>query len=114
MPLHLRVVPREGPILDDARPLPYKIVWMHETGDSWEVGAFALSDFDLLQLAFPSRVPQISSYPDLFQAQDCDGKLLISRLSGKPIYQYGFSEVLKSVVRDYQPTWRIRSRMSPL
>jgi hypothetical protein len=57
MPFHLRLVPREGPIPDDARPLPYTIVWMHETEDYWEIGALALGDFDLLQLAFPSRTP---------------------------------------------------------
>jgi hypothetical protein len=30
-----------------------------------------------------------------------------------PIYRYE-AQVLKNLMRDYQPTWRIRSRMSPL
>jgi hypothetical protein len=30
-----------------------------------------------------------------------------------PIYRYE-AQVLKNVMRDYQPAWRIRSRMSPL
>jgi PilZ domain len=59
MPLHLRVVPREGPIPDDVQPLTYQIAWMRELeiNDSWELGAFALRDFDLLQMAYPSREP---------------------------------------------------------
>lgn len=56
-PLQLRVVPREGPIPDDSRHLPYQIVWMCKVGDSWDVGALAISDADLLQMAFASRVP---------------------------------------------------------
>ena len=30
------------------------------------------------------------------------------------VYRYESSKVLKNVLRDHQPNWRIRSRMSPL
>jgi hypothetical protein len=33
---------------------------------------------------------------------------------GDAVYRFGSSKVLSDVMRDYQPIWRIRSRMSPL
>lgn len=36
------------------------------------------------------------------------------RLSDDPVYRYESSNVFKTVMRDHQPIWRIRSRMSPL
>jgi hypothetical protein len=35
-------------------------------------------------------------------------------LSVIPFIAYESSKVLNNVMRDYQPIWRIRSRMSPL
>jgi hypothetical protein len=37
-----------------------------------------------------------------------------THLSGDVVYRYESSKVLNNVLRDYQPIWRIRSRMSPL
>src|SRR5579859_5207893 len=36
------------------------------------------------------------------------------QLSSDAVYRYESSKVLINVMRDYQPIWRIRSRMSPL
>jgi hypothetical protein len=37
-----------------------------------------------------------------------------TQLSGDAVYRHESSKVLNNVMRDYQPIWRIRSRMSPL
>jgi hypothetical protein len=55
--LAVQVIPREGPLPDGGRQLLYQVAWLHHHGQSWEVGLFALSDTDLLQVAFAPHTP---------------------------------------------------------
>ena len=41
-------------------------------------------------------------------------KFAVAHLSGDDVYRYEPSKVLHSVMRDYQPIWRMRSWMSAL
>ena len=49
--LALRLVPREGPILDSPQLL-YQVAWFLPEGDRWNVGTFALGHTDLVKAAF--------------------------------------------------------------
>jgi hypothetical protein len=44
---------------------------------------------------------------------ESNGKVC-AHLSGDAVYRCESSKVLNNVMRNYQPIWRIRSRMSPL
>src|SRR5450755_865725 len=56
-PLAIRILSREGLILEDTPPLTCQLVWSVPVGDGWGVGASAFADTDLMRLAFPGNNP---------------------------------------------------------
>jgi hypothetical protein len=50
--LALQVVPRDSPVPPGGRQLLYQVAWLRPLDQGWEVGVFALSGADLLQVAF--------------------------------------------------------------
>ena len=55
--LAVRVVPREGPLPQGVPQMLYEVAWLEPQGQLWDVGLLALTDSDLLQVAFASNTP---------------------------------------------------------
>jgi hypothetical protein len=53
--LAVQAMPREGMTTVNLPHVLYEIVWLQEVNHGWDVGAFALSDTSVLDLAFPSN-----------------------------------------------------------
>jgi hypothetical protein len=55
--LAVQVVPREGAAPEGGVQLLYQVVWLQYREGAWDVGLSALSEADLLRVAFASRTP---------------------------------------------------------
>lgn len=55
--LAVQVIPREGPLPEGGPQMLYQVAWLRRQGQGWDVGLFALSNTDLLQVAFAPHSP---------------------------------------------------------
>jgi hypothetical protein len=53
--LAVQAMPREGMTTVNLPHVLYEIVWLREVNNGWDVGAFALSDTSVVDLAFSSN-----------------------------------------------------------
>jgi PilZ domain len=53
----VQVIPRDGPVPEGGSQMLYQVAWVAPQGQSWDVGLLALSDRDLLRVAFASFTP---------------------------------------------------------
>jgi hypothetical protein len=55
--LAVQVIPSEGPWLEGSTQMLYQIAWLEQREHGWDVGLFAMTDTDLLRVAFASHTP---------------------------------------------------------